>query len=131
MKNTPFVHQDKGIRPAKAAVSALLELLLVCVYRKSGVLSLYTQCPYTVPEPSLFFLSLNWAEAPARTLLGHDAIQLLFATCDGFLEECSAFINCSLTESQTTQKPFPYLALLWSGNFYNKGEIINPHQELL
>lgn len=47
MKNTPFVHQDKGIRPAKAAVSALLELLLVCVYRKSGVLSLYTQCPYT------------------------------------------------------------------------------------
>jgi len=57
----------------------------MCVYSKSGLLSLQPRCPHTVPEPPLFLLSVKWAEDPACTLLGHDA----FATRDEFLEERS------------------------------------------
>lgn len=95
------------------------------MYSKPGLLSLHPQCPHAVPEAALLLLSLRQAEEPACTLPGHDAIQLLFATHDGFLEECSTSINCPVTESYMTQKLFSYLALQWSGNFYNEGKIIN------
>lgn len=107
IKTTPFVHQDKGVGPDEAAVSALsVLLLLVCLHSKSGLLSLHPQCPHTVFEPPRFCLSLKRVEEPARTVPGHDAIQLLFATWDEFLEERGAFINCSVTESQRLKSCF-------------------------
>lgn len=103
----PFVRQDKGVGPDEAAVSALFVLLLlVCLYSEPGLLSLHPQCANTVPEPPRFCLSLKQVEEPARTVLGHDAIQLLFATWDEFLEERGTFINCSVTESQQLKSCF-------------------------
>lgn len=107
IKTTPFVHQDKGVGPDEAAVSALsVLLLLVCLHSKSGLLSLHPQCPHTVFEPPRFCLSFKRVEEPAHTVPGHDAIQLLFATWDEFLEERGTFINCSVTESQRLKSCF-------------------------